>query len=146
MNLYLDTSVHNRPFDDQTQPRIWLETLALGLILQLIESGEASLINSSTLQFENSRNPYPLRREWMERCLTLSTKYQGADELIRKRAEELEKQGVQAIDSLHVAAAELADADFFITCDDRLLKKREQFKVQSLNPVDFVQQELGELP
>ncbi len=28
MKVYLDTSVYNRPFDDQTQPRIWLETMA----------------------------------------------------------------------------------------------------------------------
>lgn len=32
--VYLDTSVYNRPFDDQTQPRIWMETLALSVILQ----------------------------------------------------------------------------------------------------------------
>jgi hypothetical protein len=47
VKLYLDTSVYNRPLDDQTQPRIWLETLALGLILQLVESGDATLVNSS---------------------------------------------------------------------------------------------------
>jgi len=40
VRVYLDTSVYNRPFDDQTQPRIWLETLALVLILQMIEAGE----------------------------------------------------------------------------------------------------------
>ena len=37
--IYLDTSVYNRPFDDQTQPRIWLETLAFAVILQMVESG-----------------------------------------------------------------------------------------------------------
>jgi hypothetical protein len=25
--VYLDTCVYNRPFDDQAQPRVWLETL-----------------------------------------------------------------------------------------------------------------------
>jgi hypothetical protein len=25
MKIYLDTSVYNRPFDEQDQPRIWLE-------------------------------------------------------------------------------------------------------------------------
>ncbi len=146
MKLYLDTNVYNRPFDDQTQPRIWLETLALGLILQLVESGEATLVNSSVLEFENSRNPFPLRREWMERCLSLATEYQYVDESIQKRAEELEKQSVLAIDALHVATAESVTVDFFIACDDRLLKKRKEFKVKSLNPVDFIQQELGEQP
>jgi hypothetical protein len=41
MLLYLDNSVLNRPFDDQRQPRIWLETLSLSLVLTLIEAGEA---------------------------------------------------------------------------------------------------------
>jgi hypothetical protein len=31
--VYLDTSVYNRPFDDQSQPRIWLETVACSLLL-----------------------------------------------------------------------------------------------------------------
>ncbi len=119
MKLYIDTSVYNRPFDDQTQPRIWLETLALGLILQLVESGEATLINSSVLEFENSRNPFPLRREWMERCLSLATEYERVDEAIRDRAQEYEKNGGSAIDALHIATAESASVDFFIACDDR---------------------------
>jgi hypothetical protein len=51
VKIYLDTSVYNRPFDDQTQPRIWLETLALALILQLVETGEAILVNSTVLEF-----------------------------------------------------------------------------------------------
>jgi len=146
VKLYIDTSVYNRPFDDQTQPRIWLETLALGLILQLVESGEATLVNSSVLEFENSRNPFPLRHEWVERCLSLATEYERVDEAIRDRAQEYEKQGVSAIDALHIASAESANVDFFIACDDRLLKKAKQFKVKSMNPVDFVQQELGEQP
>ena len=146
MKLYIDTSVYNRPFDDQTQPRIWLETLALGLILQLVESREATLVNSSVLEFENSQNPFPLRREWMERCLSLATEYESVDEAIRDRAREYEKQGISAIDALHIATAESANVDFFIASDDRLLKKGKQFKVKSMNPVDFVQQELGEQP
>ena len=142
MKIYIDTNVYNRPFDDQTQPRIWLETLALGLILQLVESGEATLVNSSVLEFENSRNPFSLRREWMERCLSLATEYQYVNEAIQQRAEELEKNGVSAIDALHAAISETAHVDFFIACDDRLLKKGKQFKVKCMNAVDFVQQEL----
>jgi len=68
VKICLDTSVYNRPFDDQTQPRIWMETLALALILQLVEAGEATLVNSSVLEFENSRNPISLRQDWMTRC------------------------------------------------------------------------------
>jgi predicted nucleic acid-binding protein len=146
VKIYLDTSVYNRPFDDQTQPRIWLETLALALILQLVEEGEATLINSSVLEFENSKNPFSLRQDWMMRCLEQATVYQRVDESLHERAEELERHGLRAIDSLHVACAESADADYFLTCDDRLVKKQKYIKVSSMNPLDFVRKVIGEQP
>jgi predicted nucleic acid-binding protein len=146
VKIYLDTSVYNRPFDDQTQPRIWLETLALALVLQLVEAGEAVLINSTVLEFENSRNPFSLRQDWMSRCLEQASDYQRIDESIRERAEALEKNGLKAIDSLHVACAESAGADYFLTCDDRLLKKQKHITVSSMNPLDFVQKVIGEQP
>ncbi len=146
MKIYLDTSVYNRPFDDQTQPRIWLETLALALVLQLVEAGEATLINSTVLEFENSRNPFSLRQDWVSRCLEQATDYQRVNESIRERAESLEKHGLKAIDSLHVACAESAGADYFLTCDDRLLKKQKHITVSSMNPLDFVQKVMGEQP
>jgi hypothetical protein len=38
VKIYLDTSVYDRPFDDQTQPRIWLATLSFAAIMQMIEA------------------------------------------------------------------------------------------------------------
>ena len=146
MKIYLDTSVYNRPFDDQTQPRIWLETLALALILQLIEAGEATLVNSSILEFENSQNPFSIRQDWVNRCCELATNYQRVDETIRKRAETLERKGIPAIDALHVACAEASGADYFLTCDDRLVRKQKQLNLNSMNPLDFVQKVMGEQP
>jgi predicted nucleic acid-binding protein len=46
---------------------------------------------------------------------------------------------IRLIDSLPVACAETTGADYFLTCDDRLLKKQEYFNVSSLNPLEFVQ-------
>ncbi len=146
MKLYLDTSVYNRPFDDQTQPRIWLETLSLALILQWIETGDVELVNSAVLEFENSRNPLVLRRDWMARCLQLASLYQSVDPNIRERAEYLEKKHLGAIDALHLASAEAAGCAYFLACDDRLLKKHKLFNLIAMNPVDFVQKVIGVLP
>ncbi len=82
----------------EMQPRIWLETLALALILQLVEAGEATLVNSSVLEFENSKNPFSLRQDWMARCLEQATAYQRVDASIREHAETLEGYGLRAID------------------------------------------------
>jgi len=72
LKVYLDTSVYNRPFDNQSQPRIWLETLSFTVILQMIEAGEVELVSSSVLAYENSRNPFPERKAWVNNCLELA--------------------------------------------------------------------------
>lgn len=138
MKVYLDTSVYNRPFDDQTQPRIWLETLAFAVILQMVEAGSLDLVTSSVLEYENSRNPFRLRRNWVARCSRLASVHQEVDEDIKGRAEELEQQGLKAVDALHVACAEAAGSEYFLTCDDRLGRRYPGEKLRVLNPVDFV--------
>jgi len=139
----LDTSVLNRPFDDQTQPRIALETQALRTILQLIEAKEIELVNSATIAYENSRNLSQPRRQWVEQCLQLASQFQALDEGIIQRATLLEGQGLGAIDALHVACAEASGCDYFLTCDDRLVRRYSgQLKV--VNPVSFVLEITGE--
>ena len=137
MKLYLDTNVYNRPFDDQTQPRIWLETLAFAVILQLIDAGSVTLVGSSVLDYENSRNPIPSRKRWVQRCLASADFHQRIDEGIRTRAEELEEAGLRALDALHLASAEAAECGLFLTCDARLINRYEG-ELNVMNPVDFV--------
>jgi len=142
LRIYLDTSVYNRPFDDQTQPRIWLETLAFVVILQMVGSGEAELVSSSVLEYENSRNPYSLRKCWVTRCLELASHRQKVDKGSRKRAQELEKKGLKVIDALHIACAETGGSHYSLTCDDRVIR-RYPGEIEVLNPVDFVLAVIG---
>lgn len=141
--VYLDTSVYNRPFDDQTQPRIWLETMALSVILQLIEQNSLSLISSTVIEYENSRNPHPLRQEWVKKVTRLAQKVQPVNEVIRQRAARLEQEGVKAMDAFHLACAEAAGANYFVTADDRLIKRYQQLteadnEPMICNPTEFV--------
>ena len=137
MLLYLDNSVLNRPFDDQRQPRIWLETLSFSLVLTLIEAGEATLIHSPIHDLENGRNPFPLRRQWVEKCLRLAAKTVPLDAATKIRALALEQSGCKALDALHLASAEAAGTDRFLTCDDRLIRRYSgQMVVQS--PITFI--------
>jgi predicted nucleic acid-binding protein len=142
LRIYLDTSVYNRPFDDQTQPRIWLETLAFSVILQMIESNVAVLITSSVVEYENSRNPHQLRRAWVNRVTTFAADHQLVNEEIRRRGETLEQGGLKPIDALHVACAETAKADYFVTCDDRLINRYQRLQQDTelmvCNPTELV--------
>lgn len=136
--VYLDTSIYNRPFDDQTQPKIFLETQAVILILQMVEAKLIELVNSSVLEYENSRNPFPVNQQSMERYLQIATVKVLVDENIRARAKQLEQQGIKAIDALHVACAEASQSDYFITCDKRLINRSQGLTLKTINPTDFI--------
>jgi hypothetical protein len=62
MNVYLDTSALNRIFDDQSQPRIFLEASAMLLVFGLIDKRIISIVSSEVLIYENSQNPYAERQ------------------------------------------------------------------------------------
>lgn len=136
--IYLDTSAYNRPFDDQTQPKIFLESQAVVIILQMVETKMIELISSSVLEYENSRNPYPITQEAMSRYLQIAGFKQEVNEEIRQRAEQLEQNGLKAIDALHIACAEAAGSDYFITCDKRLINRCSGLAMKVMNPVNFV--------
>ncbi|MBE9156505.1 PIN domain-containing protein [Nodosilinea sp. LEGE 06152] len=136
--VYLDTSAYNRPLDNQTQPKIFLEAQAVIIILQMIEAGEAELVGSSVLDYENSRNPYPIKQKAMERYLQLAEVRQDVNYAICQRAEDLERNGLKALDALHVACAEASDSQYLITCDKRLINRCSELAIKVLNPVDFV--------
>ena len=136
--IYLDTSIYNRPFDDRTQPKIFLETQAVILILQMVEAKLIELVSSSVLEYENSRNPYAIKQRFMNQYLQIAIMRQQVNEPIRQRAEQLELQGIKPIDALHVACAEAANSNYFITCDKRLINRCQELTIVTLNPIDFI--------
>lgn len=143
MKIYVDTSAYNRPFDDQTQPRIFLETQAVVVVLLLVEAEALEIVSSSILEYENSRNQSALERQWVNGRLQLAKFYQEVNEAIFERARELEQQGLGTMDALHVACAEAAGSEYFLTCDDRLIR-RYRGSLNVLTPVNFVLEMIGE--
>lgn len=129
--------------DDQTQARIALETQALQIVLRLVETNAIEMVSSSVLEYENSRNPFPLRQQWMQRQLQLANSYQIVDDQITARATKLVEQGLGEVDAFHVSCAETAGSDYFLTCDDRLIR-RYQGQVRATNPVNFILEATGE--
>lgn len=56
MKIYLDNCSYNRPYDDQSQIRIYLETQAKLHIQDLIRENRLELVTSYVLDYENSNN------------------------------------------------------------------------------------------
>jgi len=138
MRAYLDNSVLNRPFDDQSIAKIRLETTATFSIFELIEKKKIKMVSSSVIDYENSKNPFFERKIWVSVYLSKATVYQKLNPKIKERAKEIEKLGISPIDCLHLASAEAANVDYFISCDYDILKKYKG-ELKLLNPVDFIQ-------
>lgn len=85
-HVYLDTSVYNRPFDDQSQPRIWLETLAVSIILQMLEEGAVELVSSAVVAYETSRNLDEMRRRWVQQIVEKASLIQRVNDDVKQRA------------------------------------------------------------
>jgi len=63
MKIYLDNCCFNRPFDDQSQLKIRLESEAKMAIQEGIRSGAYLLVWSYVMDYENHKNPFSERRE-----------------------------------------------------------------------------------
>ena len=136
MIVYLDTSALNRIFDDQSQPRIFLEATSMLLVFGMIEKRLISIVSSEVLVYENSQNPYAERQIFVNSILQNAGVIQTLNDRLAKRAQEIEALGVKGLDSLHLACAEKLKARYFITCDDRIIQKYTG-AVVTINPVEF---------
>ena len=137
MKIYFDNSVLNRPFDDQSIAKIRLETIATFFILELIEKRKIKLVNSSVIEYENSKNPFFKRKIWISAYLSKATFYQKINLKIKERAKEITKLKITPIDSLHLSSAEVAKVDYFLTCDYNIIRKYKG-NLKVMNPVDFI--------
>ena len=147
MKIYFDVSCLNRPFDDQGQSRIRLESEAVTFLLERCEAGEMQHVSSEMATIELAAMPDVERRARVQLLLPHAKSLLKLTEDVFKRAEVLQKLGLKPADAVHVAAAEEFEADVMLSCDDRLcrLAKRRKIdlKVVVANPVDWLK-ELGD--
>ena len=139
MKIYLDNCSFNRPFDDQSSMRIKLETEAKLFVQEKILIGKLQLIWSHILEYENMQNPFIERRnsiiEWKK---IAAEKIDGTKNVVA-RASEFTRNGVKSKDALHIACAIEGKAEYFLTTDDKLLKKLTETKeLIVINPVNFI--------
>lgn len=147
MKIYLDNCCFNRPYDNQKQIRISLETQAKLYIQDLVKNKKLNLVTSYVLWYENSQNPYETKRMAISEFLRKnSAEYIDIDkmDIIKPKAEEIMKTGIKMKDAYHVACALYSSCDYFLSTDDRLLKYKTS-EIQMLNPIDFIRRLEGDL-
>jgi hypothetical protein len=141
IRLYLDLCCFKRPFDDQRQERIRREATAVTTIIERAEHGQLELVRSPALLLENDRNPREDRRLGAALWIDGAAASVVLTDSVEARARALAVLGFPAMDALHVAFAEAADARWLVTCDDQLLalgrRCATDLRVAVVGPVDL---------
>ena len=140
LKVYLDNCCYNRPYDNQEFLVIRHEAEAKILIQNHIKNKDIYLVSSYILVYENNRNTFESKKKAIEEffidnsSVYVSNNKSGEVENI---ALTIEKTGIKHLDALHMACAIIANCDYFITTDKRILKyKNSDLKV--INPRDFI--------
>ena len=142
-SIYLDVCTLCRPYDDQTQLRIRMETNAVLLIMDSVRHGAFDMIKSPVHDIEVHETTDEVERAEIENFLRSYGKECRAERAtLVKRTAEFVRQGIGLADAAHLAFAE-AEADCLVTCDDRF---RNQSRAASagcevLTPVEFCEKE-----
>lgn len=142
--IYLDACCLNRPFDDQSQERIRLEAEAVILILSRLQKGDWHWLGSEVLHFEIEQIPD------LERSTRVGVLLRAVHSTVRlenrvvKRGQEMQDMGFHAMDALHLASAEVGNADVFLTTDDHVIRLAcrcsGQLRIQVKNPLTWLRE------
>lgn len=142
--IYLDACCLNRPFDNQNQPRIALETQAILTILSQCQTGTWKLLTSTALNVELAQTPDLDRLSNVRAILSIAKIRVISSQALESRARDLQQLGFSSYDAAHIASAERGHADVFLSTDDRLLKRAQRcaqtIQVIVENPVQWLMQ------
>lgn len=137
--LYLDVCTLCRPFDNQDLMRIRLETDAYYLILDGIQRKKYEMV-VSPVHYKEIENIEDVREkiQALELLSVYGTQPDYDFEKIRNRSEKLISFNFGIADAVHLAFAERS-SDYFITCDDKLIKRSKKIKLDVVvtDPVEF---------
>lgn len=141
MRIYLDCCCFNRPFDDQSQARVRLETVAIESILEMVEAGTLELVSSEILDVEISQVTNEDRRQRILRIHSVASNSILRTGSVDDLAKRLMGFGIQFMDALHLASAGLGGVAVFLTVDDVLLRRAERaasiLSCRVMSPVSF---------
>lgn len=142
MRIYLDVCCLNRPFDDQSQERIRLESEAVKLVLDLVAKDLHAWISSEAVEYEVSRHPNEEQRTNVQVLVAQASERLSLDTQAATRAAQLQSAGIPPMDAVHLAVAERHGCDVFLTTDDTLLRRvarlGKRLELRVANPVQWI--------
>ncbi|MBR2304211.1 MAG: hypothetical protein IJ871_03630 [Ruminococcus sp.] len=142
MRIYLDNCCYNRPYDDQTQFKVTMETRAKLHIQRAVMNGKYELVGSFILEYENSKNidiaKKRLIKAFQDKYSTYYVPIERKPTLESKVAEIME-YGIKYKDAVHVACAIYASCEYLLTTDIKFQKHYKGNEITIINPIEFIQ-------
>ena len=128
--IYLDTCCLSRLFDPPIQERIRQEAEAIYQILAYCFGGHWHWVVSDVLSDEVDQSSNLGMRFQIKNWMTFAHQTVSVGSSENERGRQLELLGFKRRDALHLACAERAEANIFLTTDDRLLRRAKRYHVQ----------------
>ena len=141
MRIYIDNCCFNRPFDDQSQIRIRLESEAKLRIQDDIIEGKFEFVWSYILEAENKANPFEERTNAIADWKKQSIAKIKENKTILDKAKYLKEIGLRSKDAIHISCAIFAKCKYFLTTDDKILNKNNLIEeITVIDPLGFVKE------
>jgi predicted nucleic acid-binding protein len=137
----MDACCLSRPFDDQTQNRVHIETEAINNIITLAKLYKWVIFSSEVIDFEMEKIPEGKNgTEQIKFYYSITNEFISLTPKSIKRAQHFQKLGIKLLDSYHLALAEENNADLFLTTDDNLLSKAQTvgLNLEIANPATWL--------
>jgi len=121
MILYLDNCCYNRPFDEQSQMIIHIESEAILSIINYSKKNNFQIIGSPALDYEIENISNFEKRAKVkflyEHSITIKQSYSSN---IAEQVQKLSNRtNIRSLDLFHLAFAECSNADLLITTDKK---------------------------
>ncbi|MDR2590118.1 MAG: hypothetical protein LBC71_03925 [Oscillospiraceae bacterium] len=139
MKVYLDNCCYNRPFDEQDQNLIIIETEAKLIIQNRIKQGVHALVWSFMLDSENDENPSEDKKAVISPWKNVALEYCSATDGILKNAKEYMNLGFKHKDAIHLACAVKHNCNYLISTDKKYVNKNNLIQeIEIVNPITFL--------
>nr|CBH37929.1 conserved hypothetical protein [uncultured archaeon] len=142
--IYLDTNLWCRPFDKPSE-RITKEVNAFFEILEGASAKRYTLIGSVVLDAEVGIIEKEEKKVAVEGLISIFTSQKILEVSESEQREISKSMGLKLPDAYHIICAIRGESEYFISCDDEILRKGEKigkrYGIKVCNPIEFIRRE-----
>ena len=135
--VYFDNCCLNRPYDNQSNNKVRMESESILSIIDNCETLDWQYFSSDVLFDEILEISDPDKKEKVMLLYNGASEHIGFSDAIYIRAKELESQDIKSFDALHLASAESANADVLLTTNRKFINSatKANTKIPVRNPL-----------